>query len=115
MELSSVNAQVPGMSTLGSKIIAAESRPERVGPRITALRMSLGMSKAEFADALSYDRSTLTKVESGTAGLDIAVAERIALLYDFGLGFIYRGDVSDVPASQRLSVLAHLHGKRRSE
>jgi transcriptional regulator with XRE-family HTH domain len=72
-------------------------RPEIVGKRITALRETLAMSKAQFADSLPMDRSSLTKVEQGTMGLDIALGVQIANLYGFGLDFIYRGDLSDVP------------------
>lgn len=89
-------------------LIDRESRPDRVGPRVTAIRETLAMSKAQFADALGLDRSSLSKIEQGKAGLDIAVGERIAQLFGYGLDFIYRGDLSDVPLEQRPRLVMNL-------
>lgn len=86
-------------------LIPHESRPEKVGPRITAVRLSLKQSKAQFADSIRLDRSTLTKIEKGEKGLDIAIGENIFALYGFGLDFIYRGEVSDIPYDLRPNVL----------
>lgn len=96
------------MKKLLNDLIPNESRPERVGPRVTALRETLNMSKAQLADSIGLDRSTLTKVEKGEMGLDIARGEAIAVLYGFGLDFIYRGDVSDVPDRHRARLLVEL-------
>ena len=96
------------MKKIAEQLIERESRPDRVGPRLTALRETLVLSKAEFADSISLDRSSLTKVEKGEMGLDIAVGERIAVMYGFGLDFIYRGDLSDVPLNLRAHLMAIL-------
>lgn len=96
------------MKKLIEKLIEPEARPERVGPRITAIRETLAMNKAQFADGLEYDRSTLSKVEKGQAGLDISVGIKIAVLYGFGLDFIYRGDMSDVPSDLRTRLMVNL-------
>lgn len=96
------------MKAFASKMIDRESRPERVGPRITAMRETLGLSKAQFADTVGVDRSTLSKAEKGQAGLDIAHGERIATLFGFGLDFIYRGDLSDVPLNMRPQLLVNM-------
>lgn len=96
------------MKKVAEFLIERESRPERVGPRITAIRETLHLMKAEFADTIGLDRSTLTKVENGVTGLDIAKGERIASLYGFGLDFIYRGDLSDVPLDLRPELMAQL-------
>lgn len=89
------------MKKIIESLVPRESSPERVGPRITGARMVLDLSKAQFADAIELDRSTLTKVEKGEKGLDIAKGVRIADLYGFGLDYIYRGDLSDVPLDLR--------------
>lgn len=102
------SAQGCGMKTLAAKLIDRESRPERVGPRITALRETLGLSKSQFADTVGVDRSTLSKVEKGSTGLDIAHGERIAILFGFGLDYIYRGDLSDVPLALRPQLLVNM-------
>jgi DNA-binding XRE family transcriptional regulator len=103
------SAQGKAMKSLLQNLVPRESRPERVGPRVTSLRETLKLSKAELADAIGLDRSSLTKIEKGQAGLDIATGERIAQLYGFGLDFIYRGDLSDVPLDLRPALLVHLH------
>lgn len=95
-----------------SALVPRESAPAKVGPRITAFREALPLSKAEFADSIELDRSSLTKIEAGTAGLDIAVAERIAAVYGVGLDFIYRGDLSDLPSESRSRVVAELAAVR---
>lgn len=96
------------MASIINKLIPHESRPERVGPRITALRETLAMSKAQLADSIDLDRSTLTKIEKGQVGLEISKGEAIAHLYGFGLDFIYRGDVSDVPDRYRPRLLVEM-------
>lgn len=106
MELFSAAMSGQAMKSVIGKLVPRESTPKKVAPRITALRETLGLSKAQFADSIGLDRSTLSKVEKGSTGLDIAVAERIAQLYGFGLDFIYREELSDVPPdlSPRLMV-----------
>lgn len=96
------------MKNLANKLIPNESRPARVGPRITALRETMSMSKAQFADSIELDRSTLTKVEKGEMGLDIAKGEAIAALYGFGMDFIYRGDLADVPDRYRSRLMVEM-------
>lgn len=96
------------MGKVLNSLIPRESRPAKVGPRVTALREALGLTKAEFADSLELDRSSLTKIEKGTFGLDIAVGERIAALYGAGLDFIYRGQYSDLPQNLRNNVVENL-------
>ena len=92
------------MKNVINSMIPIESRPERVGPRVTAIRECLELSKAELADSISLDRSTLTKIEKGETGLDIAKGELIAAIYGFGLDFIYRGDFSDAPERHRAKI-----------
>lgn len=96
------------MKNLVAKLLDRESRPERVGRRITALRETLGLSKSQFADTIGLDRSTLSKVERGVTGLDIAHGERVANLFGFGLDYIYRGDLSDVPLALRPQLLVKM-------
>lgn len=97
------------------KLIERESTPKRVAPRIVALRQTLRLSSAEFADAIGLDRSSMTKVEKGTMGLSIEKAERIAVLYGFGLDFIYRGDLDDCPRDLRPRMLVELHAARAGQ
>ncbi len=78
------------------------------------MRETLGLSMAEFADAIGLDRSTLTKIEKGKGGLDIKIGERIAQLYGYGLDYIYRGEMSDVPQNQRPQLMVNLLTARQA-
>lgn len=97
---------------IAAAFLASEMHPDRVGERVTALRMALHLSKAEFADSLGLDRSSLTKIEAGTKGLDIVIGAKIAEIYGFGLDFIYRGTLTDVPDTLRGEVLSEMHAAR---
>jgi len=91
------SVQSANVPKIVKKLIPDAMRPDRVGQRIMALRETLAMSKAQFADSLELDRSSLTKIEKGTMGLDLVHGAKIAELYGFGMDFVYRGDLSDVP------------------
>lgn len=101
-------AHVAHMKKLAEQLIDRESRPDRVGPRVAAIRETLALTKAELADQIGLDRSSMTKVEKGEMGLDIAMGERIAVIFGFGLDFIYRGDLADVPQPLRPSLMVNL-------
>lgn len=94
--------------TVAERLVPAPSRPKMVGPRITAMRETLNLSKAQLADSIDLDRSTMSKIENGKMGLDIAKATRIAETYGFGLNYIYRGDVSDTPDRLRPALLVQM-------
>lgn len=112
MEFFSTTAQTSQMKRLLGKLIERQSHPNKVGPRVTALREALNLTKADFADSIELDRSSLTKIEQGKAGLDIAVAERITALYGCGLDFIYRGEFSDLPRDLHAIVVQTLANQR---
>lgn len=108
MEDFSTPPHAAGMKSTLNKLIERKSEPAQVGPRVTAIREALELPKAQFADMISLDRSSLTKIEAGKAGLDIQVGERISALYGVGLDFIYRGDLADLPDNLRQKVIASL-------
>lgn len=89
-------------------VLTPEMDPVRIGQRVTALRETLRMRKAQLADSIGLDRGSLTKIEKGDFGLDIAKAVNIAQLYGFGLDFIYRGDIDDVPPQLRPELAVNL-------
>jgi transcriptional regulator with XRE-family HTH domain len=106
MELISNPPTLCGMKKLiASALLSPEMMPDRVGERISALREALKLNKADFADSISLDRSTLTKIEAGTKGLDIAMGVRIGELYGVGLDYIYRGQAADLPMQIRVATL----------
>lgn len=100
---------------LASALLSPDMHPDRIGERITALRETLRKSKAEFADSLDLDRSTLTKIEAGTKGLDIAVGAKIAQMYGAGLDYIYLGILTDLPLEIRAEVVAQIHAARTAK
>lgn len=114
-DLSTFRQGPPMKKLVAAAVLSSEMHPDRVGERITALRMALHLSKAEFADSIGLDRSTLTKVEAGTKGLDIVIGAKIAEMYGYGLDFIYRGTLTDVPEGKRSTVLSELHAARTAK
>lgn len=113
MEKISVRPDIQAMKKPRSEaLLSPEMNPERVGQRVTALRETLRLSKAQFADSVGLDRSALTRIENGTEGLGLVKANTIADLYGFGLNYIYRGDLADVPADMRPQLLLELHATR---
>lgn len=110
MEEISLGCHYSRMKRMLDKLVPMEARLDRVGPRISAIRNALEMTKADFADSIRLDRSTLTKVENGQMGLDIAKGLAISSLYEIGLDFIYLGKLSDLPTDLRDKVIHHLPG-----
>lgn len=116
MDVFPINAEgAPMKKPLTAALLSPEMNPERVGERVTALREALGKSKAQFADAIQLDRSSLTKIEAGSKGLDIAVGARIAEMFGAGLDYLYRGLLTDVPESLRVQVMAEIHAARSAK
>lgn len=110
MENISSAPHVPGMGKMKPEmLLAPEMDPERVGRRVTAMREAMAIQKSAFADSIGLDRSALSRIEQGKEGLGIAKATRIADLYGFGLNYLYRGDLSDVPPEIRSRLLNELH------
>ena len=104
------------MKSMPEKFVCQpELNHARVGERVTALRQALAKTKAQFADELGLDRSTLSKVEQGNKGLDIAVGVRIADLYGVGLDYTYRGTITDAPETLRVQILAEINAARMAK
>ncbi len=108
MEVFSADGQNLSMRRALNALLLPQMRPDEVGKRVTAIRQTLAMNKKQFAEAAGVDPSSLTKIEKGEAGLDILVGARIAELYGFGLDFIYRGELDDVPLDHRSTVKMRL-------
>lgn len=82
--------------------------PMMVAKRLVALREALGLSKAEFADAIGLDRSSYTKVEKGVKPLLPPLAFRIYELYGVDMNYVYLGRIGDVPSSLSKKLTAAL-------
>lgn len=87
--------------------------PPMVAARLSAVRESLDMQKSEMADALGIDRSSYTKIESGSKPLKPEYAFRLWELYAIPMDFTYRGQIRDLPPSLSSAVTRHL--KQTSE
>lgn len=96
------------LDRLANKALPPEARPDRVGPRVQAMRETLSLSRSQLADSIGLDRSSMTKVENGTLGLSIQHGLVIADRFGFGLNYLYRGDVSDVPDRHRARLLVEM-------
>jgi len=70
-----------------------------VAHRLRALREALGLTRAEFADAIELDRSSYTKVEKGVKLLLPHTAYRIWQLYSVDMNYVYLGQVGGVPSN----------------
>ena len=110
MDVLSIPADcLPMKQVVAAAILSPEMHPDRVGERITAWREVRRLSKAELADSVNLDRSSLSKIEAGKKGLDIAVGSLIAAMYGVGLDYIYRGDLNDLPDDIRAAVAAKIY------
>jgi len=96
------------VTRFANALVGKESRPARVGPRVRAMRETMALSPSQLADAIGLDRSTLSKIEQGKTGLSLAAGEAIADQFGFGMNFLYRGDVSDVPDRHRARLLVEM-------
>ena len=108
MENISVVRHTNAMADIVKLLLPSDCRPPAVGRRVTALRLALKMKPAEFADSIQVDRSSLTKIEKGTAGLSLRSGMFLKQLYGVGLNFIYMGDLSDLPFDLRAPVMQNL-------
>lgn len=103
------------MPSLVTILLPPETQPPAVGKRLRAFREALCMSQAEFADAIGLDRSSMTRIEKGNAGLSIRTGMIVRRLYGVGLDFIYMGDLSDLPFDLRAAVLDKLLNPSKAE
>lgn len=82
--------------------------PVLVARRLTALRESLGMTKAEFADLIEVDRSSYTKIEKGAKPLLPPTAYRIYELFGVDMNYVYLGQIGGLPDSLSRKVTSRL-------
>lgn len=62
-----------------------------VGNRLKVLRLMLGLTKAEMADANGFDRTNYGRFEAGARGLPREVAFHLAERYGITMDWLYRG------------------------
>jgi transcriptional regulator with XRE-family HTH domain len=83
--------------------------PVMVARRLQALRLTLGMNRADFADAIGVDRSSYTKIENGNKPLLPHTAYRIYHLYGVDMNYLYLGQVGGVPSRLSSALMMYLN------
>jgi XRE family transcriptional regulator, regulator of sulfur utilization len=87
---------------------AARTDPATIGPRIRALRESMGLSLRDLAERCDVSAPMLSQVERGEASPTLAVASRIAAGLDLTLSQLLRLD-----EDRHLVITRRGHRRRR--
>ncbi len=82
--------------------------PESVGRRVTALREHYGKNKAEFAESVQIDQTSLGNIERGKKPLKADMAYRIAERWGVPMDYLYRGRLTEIPDSLADSLMQRL-------
>jgi transcriptional regulator with XRE-family HTH domain len=72
---------------------------QNVGQRLEAVREALGLQKGEFAQSFDVDPSSYSKIIKGEKPLKADMAFMIAEKWGISMDYLYRGRLSDLPAS----------------
>lgn len=97
------NVRMPQTSSKDSP-----SEPSRVAQRLEALFAAADVNRAEVADLIKLDRSSMTKVMKGEKPLKPEWAVKICELYGVSLDFLYRGQLRDLPPTLSKKIIAAL-------
>lgn len=68
-----------------------DTSDERVGRRLKALRMSLGLGITEMAEANNIDATNYGRFEKGKRPLPLAIGKLLAQRYDVTMDWLYLG------------------------
>lgn len=88
-----INAQ----EKLLSETTYSEMRPEKIGRRLTLLRLALGMEKSEIADALGIERTYWSRFENGKRALSDTTAALLCDRFNVTLDFLILGRWNTLP------------------
>lgn len=72
--------------------------------RLVAVRQALGLKRSEIADAIGLDRSSYTKIESGTKALSADIAYSLSERYGVSMDYLFRGRLTDLPEALAISL-----------
>ena len=70
-----------------------------VATRLEQLRVALDLDKGKFAQSFGLDASSYSKVIQGTKPLKVDHAFRISERWGVSMDYLYRGRLTDLPAS----------------
>lgn len=82
--------------------------PEAVGQRLTALRKYREKTRGEFAKSVGIDATSYGRIEKGLKPLKADMAYRIAERWGVSMDFLYRGRLTELPASLADSLIENL-------
>ncbi|MEB3421752.1 helix-turn-helix domain-containing protein [Salipiger marinus] len=72
---------------------------ESVGMRLTAVRTASGLTSGQFANTVSIDPSSYSKIELGKKPLNVDMGFRVSERWGVSMDFLYRGRLNEVPES----------------
>lgn len=82
--------------------------PESVGRRLRTLREYRKKTRAEFAASVSIDATSYGRIEKGEKPLKADMAYRIAERWGVSMDFLYRGRLTELPASLADNLMKNL-------
>ncbi|MFW2541510.1 helix-turn-helix domain-containing protein [Primorskyibacter sp. 2E107] len=80
--------------------------PTAVGARLIALRTHHGMTRGDFAASVDIDATSYGRIEKGEKALKADMAYRIAERWGVSMDFLYRGRLTELPASLADSLIS---------
>ena len=114
-----IGAAVPGDGRSGESPVSVEQVCEVVGERVRAIRRSLGLTMAQFAEAAEVSIGMLSKIENGRTAPSIATLSGLARAGNVPITALFRGldeehDAVIVRAGEGLEIIHSGSGKGRS-
>lgn len=82
--------------------------PTAVGRRLHALRTYCGLTQADFAKSVSIDATSYGRIEKGLKPLKADMAFRISERWGVSMDFLYRGRLTELPASLADTLMKNL-------
>lgn len=79
-----------------------------VAKRLEALRDAIPLGKGEFADSVSIDRSSYSKIIKAEKPLKIEMGYLISERWGVSLDYLYRGRLADLPEKLAKNIASNL-------
>lgn len=80
-----------------------------VGRRLEALRIATGLQKGPFADSVTIDASSYSKIIKGQKPFTSEMAFRAAERWGVSMDFFYRGSLDKIPSTWLASIMESLN------
>lgn len=86
---------------------------DKVGERLTAARMALGLKAIDVCKAIGVAQNTYSHWENGERLMDTTAAARFCTMFPITMDWLYIGRTDGMEASLRQQMLAALDAIRR--